>query len=89
MLSTNLISLPFYYCDQWDAIDTDAFVPQGNRKQRLSIFAKEIDVLVDITVGHMGKAASLLLHHSFLISSSAVTVILFFSLFQQGNVKLY
>lgn len=27
----------------------DAFGPQENGKQRLSIFAKEIDVLVDIT----------------------------------------
>lgn len=51
---------PFFYsCDQCNGIDTDVFVPWGNRKQRLSIFAKEIDVLVDIAVGHMGKAASL------------------------------
>lgn len=48
----------------------DAFVPQGNRKQRLSIFAKEIDVLVDITVRHMEKAASLLPHSSFPVISS-------------------
>lgn len=36
----------------------DAFVPQENRKQTLSIFAKEIDVVFNITVGHKKKAAS-------------------------------
>lgn len=33
----------------------DAIVPQGNRKQRLSIFAKKMDVLFGVTVGNMGK----------------------------------
>lgn len=65
----------------------DAFVPWGNRKQRLSIFAKEIDVLVNITVGHMGKTASALPHNSILIASSPVVVISFLLLLYQGNVK--
>lgn len=65
----------------------DAFVPQGNRTQRLSILAKEIDVLVDITVPHMGKAASLLPHSSFLVL--IVALILFLSSLQQENVGLY
>ena len=65
----------------------DAFVPWGNRKQRLSIFAEEIDVLVNIAVGHMGKTASALPHNSILITSSPVVVISFLLLLYQGNVK--
>lgn len=66
----------------------DAFVPQENRKQTLSIFAKEIDVLFNVTVGHKEKAASPA-PQLFPGYQLTVVVTLFLSPLQQENAKLY